>query len=607
MRDGALLFLFIKVVRYFFMDYENKIYIDQLLNEIKKVEDETKKPLYQPFERYRDLAALCIDGMKNDTVCKWEYKELTEKVKEKCAAMVRYDNRYTKSWRGLYWELLKAESYHFFESYLYYMEMKRPYEKKFYEPRQKTLKVVVKDLQDLEDGKYKFYGLSLPARTGKSTTAIFFMTWIALRHPESHSAMGGHSGILADHFYDEYLELINSSDYTFAEIYLYHHPGAKGIVDKSAEHHTISFETKGDFPTMSCIGIDGTWTGAVDISSDGYLYVDDLVRDRAHSLSPKRMEDTFAEYLNKMVDRMNAGAKQLMIGTLWNVLDPLMKLEEIYKDNPLYLFRKIPALDYETDESNFDYDIKGFTTQHYRDLREMMIKAGNEAEWWAKFQQRPYIREGLLFLHSELGFFNGLLPDEHKFEFVVVCDPAFGGGDHVSMPVGLKDLTTNITYIIDWYYSSEGVKVTVPGVADMIMKHGIRAVTFERNNGGLLYAKLVVEELQKRKYLCACDTKPAPNNISKQDKIKSCEGKIKMNIKFLDDTKYDPELVDGRTFYEKTGQYDRALHDMETFVTIGKNITDDAADSISQLCLKAYGDVNQLAEVEVLSRASLGF
>ena len=450
------------------MDWNNQEAIRYLVSEIEKAEQDTK-PMRQPFELYQRLAGICVDGFINDTRHKWEYKHYSEMVKAKCLAMVMKANKMTTSWRGLYWELLRAETYEFFESFLYFMEMKRPFEKKFYEPREKTLRIVVDDLQDLEDGKYMFYGLSLPARTGKSTICVFFLSWVVLRHPESHSAMGGHSGILADHFYKELMELFTTDDYTFVDIYQYWHPNGKGLVDKSADKDIIYFETKGDFPALTCRGIDGTWTGAVDISSDGYLYVDDLVRDRTHSLSPTRMDDTFSTYINVMRDRKNNGSKELMVGTLWNVMDPLMRMEEIYKDDPQYFFRRIPALDYETDESNFDYAVKGFPTQYYRDMRDMMIKAGNEAEWWAKFQQRPYVREGLLLPLNELGYFNGILTDDHKYEFVVVCDVAFGGGDNVSMPVGLKDIDADIVYVVDWYYNSAGVKVTVPGVCDMLM------------------------------------------------------------------------------------------------------------------------------------------
>ena len=96
-----------------------------------------------------------------------------------------------------WYKTLKTESYYDFESFMFYMERKRHYSKRFYFPRRHTLKIVVNDLQDLENRIIKFYGLSMPSRVGKSTICIFFLAWVSLRRPNSHSAMGGHSGILA--------------------------------------------------------------------------------------------------------------------------------------------------------------------------------------------------------------------------------------------------------------------------------------------------------------------------------------------------------------------------------------------------------------------------
>ena len=560
------------------------------------------------FQDYDDLLFVCQVGFLQDVKCKYEYKYYVDYVKEVALKEVVRDKLHADMWRDLYWRAVKLASFHFFEDYLIYMERKRSFEKKFYEPRMKTQKLIVDDLQKLEDSKsQKLYALSEPSRVGKSTMIVFFLTWIVLRHPYSHSAMGTHSGMLADHFYKEFLDIFTTTEYCFEELYQYFHPEELFIEDKSAEKMTISFAQKGDFPTITCRGIDGTWTGAVDISSDGYLCVDDLVRDRAHSLSPKRMNDTFSEYLNKMVDRKNAGAKELLIGTLWNVLDPIKRLEEMYQGNEDYVFRKIPALD-ENDESNFDYEVKGFPTEYYRDMRERMIKAGNEAEWFAKYQQAPYVREGILFPAEELRWFNGILPQGHTFRYVVVCDVAFGGGDSVSMPIGLQDNDTGWIYVIDWYFNSSGVKITVPAVIDMLMKYGIKDVTFERNNGGLLYAKLIQEELQRRNYACSCDTRPAPNNIDKQGKIKAYEAHIKTKVLFLDGTKHNVEEIgEDITAYNRSPEYERALSELHMFVSIGKNDKDDSPDSIAQLCAKAFGDINSVSEVETIDRAILGF
>lgn len=256
----------------------------------------------------------------------------------------------TEDLNELYWETMLFEAPHLFESFLYYMEKNRRPSKRFYQPRRRTLKVVVDDLQDLEDGLLEFYGLSMPPRVGKSTICIFFIAWVIGRHPDSHNAMSGHSGVLAERFYNDAFKLTQNEEYTFKEIF----PDSE-LVNKSAENKELWYSGTEAFATLTCRGIDGTWTGAVDISSDGYLYVDDMVRDRTESLSPRRLEKRYQDYLNVLVDRKNDGSKELMVGTRWNVLDPLGRVEAENKGNPKYRFRKIPALN-EKGESNFQYD-----------------------------------------------------------------------------------------------------------------------------------------------------------------------------------------------------------------------------------------------------------
>ena len=392
-----------------------------------------------------------------------------------------------------FYDILKLESPYWFESYIFFMEHRRAQDKRFYLPRRNPLKVVVDDLQRLEDSDLKFYGLSMPSRSGKSTICIFFLSWIAYKRPNSHSAMGGHSGMLADGFYDELLNLITTEEYCFTELYEDLHPNHKILIDKSADKHIITLDRPDRFATITCRGIDGTWTGDIDISDGGYLYVDDLVRDREHSLSPSRMENTWQEYLNKMVDRKvgteirpHGGAKELMVGTLWNVLDPLERMRKLYSKDKRYLFRRIPALN-ENDESNFAYPINGFSTQYYREMRDRL----DNAEWMAKYQQRPYVREGIVFKDDELRFFNGILPEgEHRI--VAVVDVAWGGGDSLSMPIGAL-YENGDCYIFDWVFSDEPKEVTIPIVVGNIVKNEIRQICFEGNTGGEMYQAYVDE------------------------------------------------------------------------------------------------------------------
>lgn len=483
-----------------------------------------------------------------------------------------------------WYKTLKTESYYDFESFMFYMERKRHYSKRFYFPRRHTLKIVVNDLQDLENRIIKFYGLSMPSRVGKSTICIFFLAWVSLRRPNSHSAMGGHSGILAKGFYKELMNLFTTEEYTFSELFYFWNPEYANkplVTDKSADEFTITLGNPDRFATVTCRGIDGTWTGAVDVSKDGYLYVDDLVRDREHSLSPMRMENTYQEYLNKMVDRKNDGARELMVGTLWNVLDPLERMRKQYENNPQYRFRRIPALD-ENDESNFDYEINGFSTAYYRDMREKLDKA----EWMAKFMQKPYVREGLLFPDNELRFFNGDFNEElenKERKIIALCDPAFGGADNLSMPV-CADFGGKQKYIIDWVYKKGTQAVTVPLIVAAIKKHYITELHIEQNAGGKLITDSIKAEMKKQNvYFCRIIPYYANTKLPKEEKIKGYSDRVKEIFIFLISRQY--LAIDDRPTYIRTQMYQDAMDEFTMYTSEGKNPHDDASDSITQLAI----------------------
>ena len=484
----------------------------------------------------------------------------------------------TQEFNNLYWQAMLFEAPYRFESFLLYMEKNRRPNKRFYQPRAKTLKVVVDDLQDLEDGLLDFYGLSLPPRVGKSTLCIFFLAWVIGKRPASHNAMSGHSGILADRFYNDVQKLTENDEYTFREIY-----SKVKLSKKSAEKNELSYDAIESFATLTCRGIEGTWTGAVDISPDGYLYVDDLVRDRTESLSPVRLENRYQDYLNVLVDRKNDGARELMVGTRWNVLDPLGRVEAENKYNPRYRFRKIPALN-EKGESNFDYDYgKGFSTKYYRNLKERLDKN----EWEAKYQQKPFVREGLLFPENELRTYNGVLPDGNYYT-VAACDVAWGGGDSLSMPFGnVFDGIEGDIYIPDWIFNKGDKDITKPIVVAKTLQHKPSREHFEANNGGDEYADDIDRRLKDEGYKINITYSKASNQTSKMAKIIQYAPDIKRRYVFLAE-KYRSE------------EYQNAMDELMTFVQIGKNEHDDAPDGLVQLLQLIDGGV--YAKCEAMQR-----
>ena len=189
-------------------------------------------------------------------------------------------------------------------------------------------------------------------------------------------------------------------------------------------------------------------------------------------------------------------------------------------------------------------------------------------EWEAKYQQKPFIREGLLFPADELRTYNGVLP-EGDSRIVSACDVAWGGGDALSMPIG-REYENGDVYIFDWIFNRGTKEVTLPIVAGKIMGNKIRQINFEANNGGHMYRKYIDEKLQEWNYKCSCTDSKAPGNMEKMSKIIAYSGDIKRKFVFLDEE-------------HRSKEYQEAMDEMTFFVQLGKNGHDDSVDSLSQL------------------------
>ena len=427
-------------------------------------------------------------------------------------------------------------------------------------PRRRVLKTIVNDLQDLADRKIDFLAVSLPPRVGKSTLCIFFMTWLMGKNPDIANVMSGHSDKLTEGFYREILSIItNTEDYNWHLVF----PDVS-INETSAKNETIDLNKHHRFPTLTCRSISGTLTGAVEVGEEGVLYCDDLVEDLQESLNPRRLEAKYDAYLNQLKDRKKDGARELMVGTRWNILDPIGRNYVQYKDNPRYRFSVIPALNEER-ESNFVYDYGlGFSTEYYLDMKASI----DNNTWMAKYQGKPYARDGLLF--ENLRYYNGVLPNKEPDRILGVCDVAWGGGDSLSAPIGY--VYGEDCYIHDWVFSKKDKKVTIPQVAETIKRNKVQTFRVEANNGGDMYAESLDKALKEMNYR---------TNITS---VRS------LSNKFARILQYAPEI---RTFYfrdvkSRGAEYNNAMEELCSISASGVNPHDDAPDSLGMLAEELY-------------------
>ena len=459
------------------------------------------------------------------------------------------------------------------DSYCIYLEWNRAPEKKFYQPRRKVLLTLVHDLEDLFFHRVEFFGVSQPPRTGKSTLCIFFITWLMGNRPDVASVMSGHSDKLTNGFYGEVLSIITDPvTYNWGKIF----PDVQ-LVDKSAKDESVDLNRKKRFPTLTCRSIGGTLTGAVEIGEGGVLYSDDLIEDLEESLNVERLNNKYDAYLNQLKDRKKQGALELMVGTRWNVLDPL-GIQNQYADNPKYRFRVIPAVD-ENGHSNFNYDYGvGFDDAYYADMKASI----DDATWWAKYMGKPYVREGLLFPADELRYFNGVLPDGEPDRKLMVMDIAWGGGDFTACPIAY--VYGDAVFIPDLVFNNGDKTVTRPEVVGKIIQHKINVVRGEANNGGDEYCDVVDSQLRQQGYHCSVRSQRAPSGQSKLSRIIQYAPDIK-RFYFLDEK-------------HQSKEYKSFMEQVTMFTQLGKVPHDDAPDSLAQLADELYNGISKIEPVK---------
>ncbi len=442
-----------------------------------------------------------------------------------------------------------------FEAFLIAMDWNRPPEERFYEPRQKVLHPIVTEMQRMADGEISILTVSMPPRAGKTTLGILYILWRAGRKPDKSILSAGYSSSLVNSFYDGCVEFITSPEYRFGYIF-----PESPLITSSAKNLTLDLGSKRRYKTLTFRSIDGTVTGATEASE--LLYLDDLVSGIEEAMNPKRLETLWSKVSSDMLQRRKNGVPILVIGTRWSIYDPLGRIEDKYADKPDVSFIKLPAID-EKGHSNIDYEYGvGFNTEHYADLKRMT----DRVTWECVYMQNPIERDGLLF--------NGLkrfleLPQDEPDDILFFTDVAFGGEDYLSMPIAYQ--WGDDVYVADCVFMKGGYQTTEPIVAGKIQSHHIRRGTFEANNGGDFYARDIDKMLKANNYHCNIKTERAQGSNGKLSRIIQHAPAVK-EFYFRDSSLYNDDEM-----------YGQMMNQLLSFVQTGKNLHDDAPDSMAGL------------------------
>ena len=453
----------------------------------------------------------------------------------------------------LYKRSLLLDAKYNFDCYCRYLEWNRPAKKKFYEPRRKQLKPIADAMQQLADGELDLLAVSLPPGTGKTTLSIFFLSWIGGKNPELSVLGGSHSNSLLHGIFDELLRVLDKDgEYLYNDVF----PLAP-VVGNSGKELRIDLQTQKRFETFEFSSIGSGNAGKVRCSR--LLYCDDLIDGIETAMSRDRLDKLWQQYYTDLRQRKIGNCAELHVATRWSIWDPIGRLQQEYDGDKRAKFLVFPAMN-KNDESNFDYPYSlGFTTQMYKQQREIM----DDASWRALYMNEPIEREGRLYDPEELRYYFAL-PDVEPDSILAICDTKEQGDDYLAMPIFYQ--YGQDYYLEQWVCDNGKVEILMEKVVRALTDRKVRLCRIESNRGGTLFAADVQKRLRELGGITTITTKWTQTN--KEARIQTNSGWVKTHVLFRDNTVQNKE-------------YRLAMNQLIGYTMAGKNKHDDVADVLA--------------------------
>ena len=526
------------------------------------------------YQALEDLYYTSLEAMKRDVKLGVRYLKILSELIEKRMPTLRDESEIRRLF-ALHKKVLLAAAPYDFDSYLLYVEWNRDPDKKFYPPRRKVLKQVAEAMQDLAERKIRLLTISLPPGTGKTTLAIFYLTWLAGRTPNEPMLSGSHSNAFIRGVYDECLRILDpEGEYLWHDVF----PGIQ-VSSTNAKDCRIDIDKKQRFETLEFTSI-GTGNAGL-YRAMNLLYCDDLVSGIEVALSKERLDKLWETYTTDLRQRKQGDhCVELHIATPWSVHDVIARLQQKYGDDDDARFINIPALD-ENDESNFDYDYGvGYSTATLRAQREIM----DDASWRALYMCQPIEREGLVYSEDELRrYFE--LPKGDPDGIIAVCDTKDKGADYAFLPVAY-------VYGEDYYIDDCICDNNLPNIVDarlteILVRDKVQMCRFESNSAGGRVAEKVQEAVKEKGGITHITTKFTTAN--KETKIIVNSAWVKEHCLFKDDS-----------MYKRKSDYGKMMNFLCSYTMAGKNAHDDVPDGMAMLAEYAQSLVG--AKVQIFKR-----
>lgn len=371
------------------------------------------------------------------------------------------------------------------QEFWHFCKLKAP---DFYKEGRRYLKHICHELQDFyEDPSERVMIINEPPRHGKSRTGGLFAQWIFGRNPAEKIITGSYNEQLSTTFSrgvrNDIQERKASRDkIVYSDIF----PNTQIKRGSSAAN---LWTIEGQHVSYLATSPGGTVTGF----GATLMIIDDIVKNAEEALNEVTLENHWTWFTNTMLSRLEKGGKVIIIATRWNTKDLSGRAIEHYKSIGVPV-RLITEKALQDDGTMLCEEVLD------RQAYDLIVKTMGREIVEANYNQRPIDLVGRLYA---LGFQTYRdLPVDDKGQSVVeeICayiDTADQGDDYLCCII--YALYRQQAYVLDVYFTKEGMEVTEGEVAKRLYEHKVNKAYIESNNGGRGFGRSV-ERILREKY-----------------------------------------------------------------------------------------------------------
>lgn len=365
--------------------------------------------------------------------------------------------------------------------FFYYCHLKAP---NFYKEERKYLVELCNAMQAFyEDAAAKVLIINEPPRHGKSRTAGLFVEWVLGRNQSAKIMTGSYNETLSTMFSKNVRNSIQ--EVKAAHDIIVYTDIFPGVAIKRGDASMNLWSLEGSYNNYLATSPGGTATGF----GCSLMIVDDVIKNAEEAYNETVKEKHWDWFTNTMLSRLEEGGKVIIIMTRWASDDLAGRAIEHYGDKAKVITMK--AL--QDDGTMLCEDVLS-----YESYQEKVRAMGADIAS-ANYQQEPIDIRGRLY--SSFKTYDDIPRDMHGNSLFRVIknytDTADEGKDYLcSICYGVYNKEA---YILDVIYTKDGMEITEPATAKMLIDNKVNIAAIESNNGGLGFARSV-NRIMNEKY-----------------------------------------------------------------------------------------------------------